>query len=138
MKNRILPELRKFLFIGTIAVCLDWGFYLTLTNFFGVEAVLAKVISYIIGTVFSFIANGRIVFQADLARANFLRHLLLYALSLLVNTLAFGSLKSFFSSDSSTSLAAPLLTATFASTVINFVGMRFWVFKNTRKSHAGR
>jgi putative flippase GtrA len=136
MKNRISLELKKFLAVGMIAVSLDWGIYLALVNFFGLGAVPSKGLSYITGTVFAFIANGRLVFQSDLAPVNFLKHLLLYTFSLLSNTLAFAFLKSNFYFDSPTILGAALLAATFVSTVINFMGMRFWVFKNKRSSHA--
>jgi putative flippase GtrA len=136
MKSSVLSELKKFLAVGMVAVCLDWGIYLALTNFFGVGAVPSKGLSYVIGTIFAFVANGRLVFQSDLAPVNFLRHLLLYTISLLANTLVFAFLKSNFSFDSPMILGAALLAATFVSTVINFMGMRFWVFKNKRSSHA--
>ena len=136
MKNSVLLELKKFLAVGMIAVSLDWGIYLALTNFFGLGAVLSKSLSYIIGTMFAFIANGRLVFQSDLAPVNFLKHLLLYTFSLLSNTLVFAFLKSNFSFDSPMILGATLLAATFVSTLINFIGMRFWVFNNKRSSNA--
>jgi putative flippase GtrA len=134
MKNSVLLELKKFLAVGMIAVSLDWGIYLALTNFFGLGAVLSKSLSYLIGTMFAFIANGRLVFQTDLATVNLLKHLLLYTFSLLANTVLFSFWKSNFSFDSPMILGAALLTVTFVSTVINFVGMRFWVFNNKRSS----
>jgi putative flippase GtrA len=136
MKNSVLLELKRFLAVGMIAVCLDWGIYLTLVNFLGLGVFLSKSLSYIIGTMFAFIANGRLVFQSDLAPVNFLKHLLLYTFSLLANTLVFAFLKSNFSFDSPMILGAALLTTTFVSTLINFMGMRFWVFNNKRSSHA--
>lgn len=136
MKNSVILELKRFLVVGMIAVSLDWGIYLALVNFFGLGAVLSKSLSYIIGTMFAFVANGRLVFQSELAPVNFLKHLLLYTFSLLANTLIFGFFKSIFSFDSPIILATALLAATFVSTVINFVGMRFWVFNNKRSSHA--
>jgi putative flippase GtrA len=135
MRSDVLSELKKFLAVGMIAVCLDWGIYLALTNFFGVGAVPSKGLSYVIGTIFAFIANGRLVFQSDLAPVNFLKHLLLYTFSLIANTLLFAYWDANFSFESSIILGAALLTSTFASTVINFVGMRFWVFKK-RSTHA--
>jgi putative flippase GtrA len=136
MKNSLLLELKKFLAVGMIAVSLDWGIYLALVNFLGLGAVLSKSLSYIIGTMYAFVANGRLVFQSDLVPVNFLKHLLLYTFSLLANTLVFAFLKSNFSFDSPMILGAALLAATFVSTVINFVGMRFWVFNNKRSNHA--
>ena len=136
MKSSVLSELKKFLAVGMVAVCLDWGIYLALTNFFGVGAVPSKGFSYVIGTIFAFMANGKLVFQSHLAPINFLKHLTLYTFSLLVNTLFFALWDSNFSFDSPLILGAALLTSTFLSTVINFVGMRFWVFKNKRRSHA--
>jgi putative flippase GtrA len=136
MKNSVLLELKKFLAVGMIAVSLDWGIYLALTNFSGLGAVLSKSLSYIIGTIFAFVANGRFVFHTNLAPTNFLKHLSLYTFSLFVNTLFFALWDSNFSFDSPMILGAALLTATIVSTAINFVGMRFWVFKNKRRSHA--
>ena len=136
MKSSVLSELIKFLAVGMIAVSLDWGIYLALVNFLGLGAVLSKSLSYIIGTMFAFVANGRLVFQSDLAPVNFLKHLLLYTFSLLANTLLFAYCESKFSFESTIILGAALLTSTFVSTVINFVGMRFWVFKNNRGGHA--
>ena len=135
MKNSVLSELKKFMAVGMIAVCLDWGIFLALTNFFGVGAVPSKSLSYVIGTIFAFIANGRLVFQSDLAPLNFLKHLLLYTFSLLANTLLFAYWESNFFFESTIILSAALLTSTFVSTVINFVGMHFWVFKK-RSIHA--
>ena len=135
MKSSVLSELIKFLAVGMIAVSLDWGIYLALVNFLGLGAVLSKSLSYMIGTMFAFIANGRLVFQSDLAPVNFLKHLLLYTFSLLANTLLFAYWESKFSFESTVILGAALLTSTFVSTVINFLGMRFWVFKK-RSIHA--
>ena len=135
MKSSVLSELKKFLAVGMIAVSLDWGIYLALVNFLGLGAVLSKSLSYIIGTMFAFAANGRLVFQSDLAPLNFLKHLLLYTFSLLANTLLFADWESNFSFESPIILGAALLTSTFVSTVINFIGMRFWVFKK-RSIHA--
>jgi putative flippase GtrA len=129
MKNSVLLEIKKFLAVGMIAVSLDWGIYLALVNFLGLGAVLSKSLSYIIGTMFAFVANGRLVFQSDLAPVNFLKHLLLYTFSLLANTLLFAYWESNISFESTIILGAALLTSTFVSTVINFLGMRFWVFK---------
>jgi putative flippase GtrA len=138
MKNSVLLELKKFLAVGMIAVSVDLGIYLALVDFFGLGAVLSKSLSYIVGTIFAFVANGRFVFHRNLAPTNFLKHLSLYAFSLLINTLVFAFWESDFSSDSSKSLGTALLMATFASTVINFVGMRFWVFQNNGNSDARR
>ena len=135
MKSSVLSELKKFLAVGMIAVSLDWGIYQALVNFLGLGAVLSKSLSYMIGTMFAFIANGRLVFQSDLAPVNFLKHLLLYTFSLLANTLLFAYWESKFSFESTVILGAALLTSTFVSTVINFLGMRFWVFKK-RSIHA--
>jgi putative flippase GtrA len=135
MKSSVLSELKKFLAVGMIAVSLDWGIYVALTNFVGVGVVLSKSLSYMIGSMFAFIANSSLVFQSDLALLNFLKHLFPYTFSLLANTLVFAFLKSNFSFDSPIILVAALLTATFVSTVINFMGMRFWVFNNKRSSH---
>jgi len=135
MKTNVLSELKKFLAVGVIAVFLDWGIYLALAIFFGVGAVISKSLSYLIGTLFAFVANGRLVFQSHLTPVNFFKHLLLYTFSLLANTLFFAFWESNFSFDSAMILGVALLTATLVSTVINFAGMCFWVFKNNRSTH---
>jgi putative flippase GtrA len=89
-----------------IAVFSGLGDLSGLTNFFGVGAVPSKGLSYVIGTIFAFIANGRLVFQSDLAPLNFLKHLLLYTFSLLANTLLFAYWESNFSFESTIILGA--------------------------------
>lgn len=136
MKTSLLLELKKFLAIGMIAVSLDWGIYLVLTNLFGLGVVISKCLSYLSGTLFAFITNGVLVFQSDLAPIRFLKHLTLYTFSLLANILFFSFWESNVSFDSPMILGPALLTATFVSTVINFVGIRYWVFENEGSSRA--
>lgn len=136
MKTSLLSALKKFLAVGMTAVFLDWAIYLVLTYFFGIGMVISKSLSYTSGTLFAFIANGAIVFQTDLELIRFLKHLILYMFSFLANTLVFASWESNFSLNSPMILGVALLTTTCVSTLINFTGMRYWVFANKGSNRA--
>ena len=138
MKNKTLTQFKGFLFVGVFSVFFDWSVFLALTHLLGLGAVFSKSISYIIGMAFAFFANGMLVFQIDFVPTNFIKHLLLYVLSLLVNTWVFTAMKSNFDLNSPRNLGAALFVATLVSTGINFGGMRFWVFKGKGISHAHR
>jgi putative flippase GtrA len=130
MQNKITVQIKKFLTVGFIAVSLDWVIYVVLTQTLGLNSLFSKATSYMAGTVFAFVCNGLFVFQSNLIPSKFIKHIALYSISLLSNTLTFYSLEK--SLDPGTLLIqwAPITLATMVSTAINFAGLRYWVFKS--------
>ena len=112
-----------FLVIGTTTVLIDYIFYISILHLFNL-VILAKTISYILGTAFSFFANRKWTFQYKGSyQNNILKFILLYSLSMLVNSLVNPYMLNFLNVNSS------FIIATITSATLNFIGMKFYIFK---------
>jgi len=129
MQNKMAVQIKKFFTVGFIAVSLDWIIYVVLTQTLGLDSLFSKATSYMLGTVFTFVCNGLFVFQSNLIPSKFVKHLSLYSVSLLLNTLTFYSLEKQLDPGARFIQWAPVTGATMVSAAINFLGLRYWVFK---------
>jgi putative flippase GtrA len=132
-------QLTCFVIIGVISVIIDFSLYKALSS--QMDFGLAKAVSFIVGTFFSYIANKVFTFQQYGKNfKEFTKFLGLYFFSLCVNVLVNKitmiilvllsdfELFSFLVEDTVFILA--FLAATFVSMTINFVGQKFFVFRN--------
>jgi putative flippase GtrA len=92
MTSKLSHQFSRFLIGGLVAVSLDWGTYLILTQLSGIEPNVSKVISFIVGTIFAFYYNGVISFQSNLGKTLFIRHISLYTFSMFLIASAGSSL----------------------------------------------
>jgi putative flippase GtrA len=113
-------ELFFFLFVGAIATAADFLVYFSLVSLER-DQNFSKCISFIVGTGVGYVGNSRITFSKSSGRAA--AYFTVYAFSLIVNVWINDLVYS-------TSLNPPLswLVATFSSTSINFIGLRYFVF----------
>jgi len=129
MSPKLNQQFSRFFVGGLVAVFIDWSTYFLLARFGGIEPTVSKVISFIVGSIFAFYYNGMISFQSNLRKSRFIRHMSLYTCSMLINLAVFHStIKAtpvFLNSFSFLSLAL----ATSISMLVNFYGMRNWVFR---------
>lgn len=134
MSPKLSNQFSRFFVGGLVSVSIDWSTYFLLTRFEGIEPTVSKVISFIVGAIFAFYYNGIVSFQSSLGRARFMRHMSLYTFSMFINMAVFNSAMKaspvFLGSSSFVSLAL----ATSISMLINFFGMRSWVFRVTEYS----
>ena len=125
----IIPkQLKYFLIIGLATVLIDYLTYRSLT-FFESNINIAKSIGFALGTIFSFIANRNITFNL---KNNFFGHLIkfsmLYFTSMMFNVFVNSiSLGLFINSNLKVQIS--FILATIISATINFVGMKYFVFK---------
>lgn len=120
-------ELGRFVVVGCSAVATDGLVYFLLAGF--TAAWIAKTVSFVAGAALAFVLNRGFVFRATGAlKAQVLGFCLLYLVSLLlnagVNELALGM-----------AVAKPIawFLATATSTVSNFLGMKFIVFRTNKR-----
>ncbi len=129
MSPKLSQQFSRFFVGGLAAVSIDWSTYLLLARFGGIEPTVSKVISFIVGSIFAFYYNGVISFQSNLGKARFIRHVSLYTCSMFINMAVFNSAMKanpvFLDSPSFLSL----VLATSISMLVNFYGMRNWVFR---------
>jgi putative flippase GtrA len=118
----------KFLSGGFLAVLLDWITFFGLTELLQVQSNVAKAISYLVGTVFAFYFNGILTFKSELNLSRFRRHLTLYGLSFILNITTYSLVENRYSLGFLPTNFMALIMATSISTIVNYLGMRFWVF----------
>lgn len=122
-----IKEILKFLVGGGSAVVVDALFYAILKAY--IDFSVAKAISYILGAFVGFIINKLWTFESEKFKvAEIYKYIILYACSALVNT---GVNKFVIWIIPSTVFA--FLCATGTSTVMNFLGQKFLVFRKDEK-----
>ncbi len=117
-------ELLFFIISGCSAVLTDLVFYFLLVDFLGHN--IAKAISFILGSVVAFILNKYLTFKKkESSLTEIIKFIILYALTLGANVMV----------NHGVILVIPeykifaFLCATGTSTVLNYIGQKFWVFK---------
>ncbi len=128
---KLKKQLIRFIISGCLAVFVDCMFYYILSYFLDIS--IAKAISFLIGTIAAFLMNKYYTFEQK--KKSFLeaiKFLSLYLFSLganvVVNKLSFIILPYVFDNFEIRKLFA-FLFATATSTIINFLGQKFWVFR---------
>ncbi|TDQ32773.1 GtrA family protein [Zeaxanthinibacter enoshimensis] len=116
-------QLRRFVVTGIIAVAVDFGLYYALNTV--IDHNLAKGISFLSGTIVAYIFNKYWTFETkEFSSSQLLKFFILYGLTLGVNIITNDVALLMFRN-----LTFAFLCATGASTILNFLGQKFWVFK---------
>lgn len=118
-----LKQILKFCVGGGSAVLTDFVVYILLKQYIALS--VAKMISFVIGAAIGFLINKLWTFESRNFRLReIFRYALLYAVSATANTMVN---KGVLSLSNITIIA--FLCATAVSTIINFLGQKFFVFK---------
>jgi putative flippase GtrA len=124
----VLNQIKFFLIFGVITVLIDYSAYRALI-FFEFNFNSAKIMSFILGTIFSFGANKNITFSR---KNDFFKHLikfiLLYFVSLMLNVFVNTNFLGWLAS-SNFNVQISFILATIVSATINFIGMKYFIFK---------
>ena len=121
--SKLKKELKYFLIAGLSAVGTDFITYYIMLNFLHHD--IAKILSFILGTIVAFVINKYWTFERY--KKNYkeiFQFIILYSGTLFVNVMINRSVLDF------TELVfLAFLIATGASTILNFAGQKWWVFK---------
>lgn len=123
-----VAQLFRFVFVGVGAVVVDFVVYFALSRDFpALPLSVAKALSFISGACVSFLGNRGFVFRTEeRTHRQWVSFVALYFLSLCLNNLVNSGVYKL-------ALPYPKLLAWFcatgASTILNFLGMKFFVFK---------
>lgn len=121
--SKLKKELKRFLVAGFSAVGTDLLTYFILLNFLSHD--VAKAISFLLGTIVAFVINKYWTFEKhEKSYKEIFQFTILYSLTLganvITNKFVLMQLDSIFFA---------FFVATGVSTVLNFLGQKFWVFK---------
>lgn len=125
----IRREIPVFLVVGALAVLSDFTVYRFLT-WAGVMVHLAKAIGFLSGTAFAYFANRLWTFShTQPTQGSGWRFILLYASTLTVNVQLNALVLNAFAGEKAT-IPLAFLTATATSAALNFLGLKFFVFRS--------
>lgn len=123
-------QLSIFLIVGSLATLIDFLFYRGLVGFNVTSIDLAKGISFLIGTLFAYIANRFLTFKSQSNIGGSLwRFILLYSLTLMLNVAINALMLKWLAHFNLVVLFAFVLATSF-SAFCNFIGMKYFVFKS--------
>lgn len=129
MNNRIKKkELMRFLIGGGSAVAADYIIYMLLLRA-GMAMSVSKAVSYVCGAIVGFVINKIWTFESKgFSKMEIMRYILLYVVSACVNA----GVNRMVMFVANMQLLA-FLCATGVSTVLNFLGQKFFVFVKKEK-----
>lgn len=129
----IKREFGIFLIVGSLTVLVDFAVYRGLLWLDVTSIDLAKGVSFLAGTVFAYFANRFWTFgHQSIAAGSVGRFAALY-LSTLIANIAVNALALKVLIDVPSSLQWAFLLATGVSAILNFLGMKFFVFHSQAK-----
>lgn len=126
--SRTPTELRRFLVVGTLTVLIDYGAYRAFL-LLAAAVDLSKALGFLIGTLFAYFANRRFTFESSAPHGwQPARFGLVYLSTLVANVVANAlALKALAGFPLAVTLA--FLVATGVSATLNFLAMKYWVFR---------
>ena len=129
LKNK---ELLKYIFVGLLTVLIDFLIYKFLIKF--IVIYLAKTISFLSGTFFSYQLNRTWTFKSGkLKLSQFIKYLIIHITSLVLNVFINSLLLNTFSKNYFLSYEVSFLIATLTSAIYNFLFIKMFIFNNTKK-----
>ena len=134
IKKRFTKELRYFLIVGVLSVLIDYLFYFLSGKLF-LNITQSKAFGFISGTIFAFLANRNITFKnQDNIWKQLYKFLILYSVTLFINVIINNNLLKSLN-DYYYKVQLSFLIATATSAILNFIGMKQFVFikKNQNK-----
>ena len=137
--NKISKEFIKFFFIGILCFFIEYVFYFFFLDFFSINK--AKALSFFLASTIAFVFNKNITFKVKFKNKFIYRYIILYIISgnvnVFINLLVFQFLdaNNFFVFNVDI-ISNPYFNYHFAflfsvgvSMIINFIGLKVWVFK---------
>lgn len=126
--NKHLREMTGFFFVGGVAVLADFIAYFFILESTNLSASFAKGISYVLGNVISFIGHRFFVFKAKDKSPH--RQILPFAL-LYLSTFVINNIANELALSLTNARSLAWLFATSIAVVINYLGLKFIVFRKT-------
>ena len=131
LKNKKNKELLKYIFVGLSTVLIDFLIYKFLIKF--IVIYLAKTISFLSGTFFSYQLNRTWTFKSGgKTLSQFIKYLIVHITSLVLNVFINSLLLNTFSKNYFLSYEVSFLIATLTSATYNFLFIKIFIFNNTR------
>lgn len=127
-KRRGIRQFIKFGIVGISSTVIDWGIYLIVTRIFGIYYLMAKILSFGVAVLNSYIWNRRWTFRSDDPQKlrQFIKFLTISIVGLVLNsTIMFIAVDKLKYHD-----IIGLVLATGIVTIWNFLANKFYTFRS--------
>lgn len=125
----IKKELSVFLVVGVSTVVVDYILYQGMVALHWATVDIAKAFGFLVGTLYAYVANRFWTFShKGTANNSVLKFALLYSVTLSANVLINSQLLAFLG-EVGYAVQLAFFCATGVSATLNFIGMKFMVFK---------
>ena len=123
----LLKQLLKFGIVGIIATILDFIFLFLFTDVLGVYYLLSAAVSFILSTLFNYVASMRFVFNSKFSKDEKSKELILFVILSVIGLLLNQFLMWFFVEKIALYYMAAKIVATFFVMAWNFISRKVWL-----------
>ena len=111
--NNLLMQLFKFGIVGVVATLLDFLFLFLFTDFLGMHYLFSAAISFVLSTLFNYVASMRFVFSSKFSKDEKSKELVLFVILSVIGLLLNQFLMWFFVEKIALYYMAAKIVATF-------------------------
>ena len=128
--RRGVRQFIKFGLVGASSTIIDWGIYLVLTRFLGIYYIMAKILSFSIAVINSYIWNRRWTFRSNNPQKlrEFIKFLIIAFVGVVLNSMIMYIVVDFVH-------LGDLYGLVFASGIVmfwNFLANKYYTFKESQ------
>ena len=127
MMNNLLMQLFKFGLVGVVATVLDFLFLFLLTDVFGIYYLLSAAVSFVLSTLFNYVASMRFVFNSKFTKDEKTKELLLFTILSVIGLLLNQFLMWLFVEKIALYYMLAKIVATFFVMAWNFISRKVWL-----------
>ena len=125
--KRLFTQLLKFGVVGVIATIIDFFFLFLFTDVFGMYYLLSAAISFVLSTLFNYVASMRFVFNSKFSKDEKSKELILFVILSVSGLVLNQFLLWFFVEKIALYYMAAKIVATFFVMMWNFVSRKVWL-----------
>jgi len=127
MMNNLLMQLFKFGLVGVVATVLDFLFLFLLTDVFGMYYLFSAAVSFVLSTLFNYVASMRFVFNSKFTKDEKTKELLLFTTLSVIGLLLNQFLMWLFVEKIALYYMLAKIVATFFVMAWNFISRKIWL-----------
>lgn len=125
--KRLFTQLLKFGVVGVIATIIDFFFLFLFTDIFGMYYLLSAAISFVLSTLFNYVASMRFVFKSKFSKGEKSKELTLFVILSVSGLLLNQFLLWFFVEKIALYYMAAKIIVTFFVMTWNFIPRKVWL-----------
>ena len=125
--KRLFTQLLKFGVVGVIATIIDFFFLFLFTDVFGMYYLLSAAISFVLSTLFNYVASMRFVFNSKFSKDEKSKELILFVILSVSGLVLNQVLLWFFVEKIALYYMAAKIVATFFVMTWNFISRKVWL-----------